>query len=68
MKGKCLGNAAALGLFPDAQAGQTDLVTAALALWQAALHLGPRPSSLRGHKEDNLVNAFYLSEASCHHI
>lgn len=46
VKGKKLENATALGLFPAAQASQTDLVTAAFELWQAAVCLGPRQALL----------------------
>lgn len=47
VKGRQLENDAALRLFPDALASQTDLVTAALELWQAAVRLGPHPVLLR---------------------
>lgn len=65
MKGRQLENATALGPSPAAGASRTDLVTAAFALWQAAVCLGPRHVLLgQGDKRRNVLKASYLSFAS----
>lgn len=65
MKGKQLENASALGLFPDARASQTDLVTAALELWQAAVRLGPHHVRLREGDERRNIYVDHLPSVRC---